>query len=174
MHSQPTRAPATLHQSAGSPSPDESDGESPYPRLSGVETVAVVDGYGIGLRVERGHLVIRDGLGSHRRERRFSRATCPLRRLLILGHTGSLSLDAIRWCADVGVHIAQLDSDGRVLITSCRRDVTAARVRRVQALASLTSLGLEITSYLLGEKITGQAAVALNASGEPSAAQAIQ
>lgn len=147
---------------------------SPYPPLLGDETVAVVDGYGVALRVSRGHLLIRDGVGRHRRERRYSRATCPLRRLLILGHSGSLSLEAVRWCSDVGVHVAQLDHDGRVLVTSARRDVGAARVRRVQALASLTSLGVEITASLLGAKIDGQARVLLTLAGHASLVDAIR
>ena len=158
MQAQPTRASTT--RASRSPD-DEPASESPYPRLTRTETVAVVDGYGVSLNVERGHLLIRDGLGSHRRERRFSRATCPLRRVLILGHSGSISLDAVRWCANVGVHIAQLDNDGRVLLTSAIRDTAAARVRRVQALASLTSLGIEVTAHLLGEKIAGQARTAM-------------
>ena len=159
---------------ASSPHDLASVPESPYPPLVGDETVAIVDGYGVALRVSRGHLLIRDGVGRHRRERRFSRATCPLRRLLILGHSGSLSLEAVRWCSDVGVHVAQLDHDGRVLVTSARRDVGAARVRRVQALASLTSLGVELTCDLLGQKIDGQANVALTLPGHASVIAAIR
>ncbi len=126
------------------------------PRLAGDETVAVVDGYGIRISVQRGHLLIADGVGRHRRERRFSRATCPAKRILILGHTGAITLEAIRWCSDVGVAIAQLDHDGRLLVTSATRWAGAARIRRVQALAMFTSVGLDVARFVLGRKIRGQ------------------
>ena len=170
MHPQPTDKLAQPNGAELLTTPDE----NPFGRLSCDETVAIVDGYGIAVQVSRSHLLIRDGVGRHRRERRYSRATCPLKRLLILGHSGSLSLEAISWCSDVGVHIAQLNHDGRVLATSVRRDVGAARVRRVQALASLTSLGVEITTSLLGEKIDGQASVALTLPGHASVVAAIR
>jgi CRISPR/Cas system-associated endonuclease Cas1 len=94
------------------------DVEPPFPALSAASGVTVVDGYGVSIRVERSHLVLRDGIGSQRRERRYARATCSIRQLVILGHSGAVSLEAMRWCVDVGVHVVQLDTDGRVLATS--------------------------------------------------------
>jgi CRISPR-associated endonuclease Cas1 len=131
-----------------------------FPTLSASTGVAIVDGYGVSVRVQRRHLVLCDGIGPQRRERRYSRATCPISRLLILGHTGYVSLEAMRWCMDVGVHVVQLDNDGRLLATSAKRDVAVARLRRVQALAAFTPIGVEVARYLLAEKIRGQAQVA--------------
>src|SRR5215208_4609294 len=81
-------------------------------------SVAVADGYNLSLRVHHGHLIIEDGIGRHRRQRRYSRAERMLRRIAILGHTGYLTLDAIQWCADIGISLIQLDSDGRILFVS--------------------------------------------------------
>jgi CRISPR-associated endonuclease Cas1 len=134
--------------------------EPPFPALSATSGVAVVDGYGISIRVDRGHLVLRDGIGPERRERRYARATCSIRRLVILGHSGVVSLEATRWCVDVGVHVIQLDKDGRLLVTSAKRDVGVARLRRVQALAAFTPISVEVAQYLLAAKIRGQAQVA--------------
>jgi hypothetical protein len=50
-------------------------GEPSKPRID----VKDINRFGIQLRVERGHLVIEDGIGRHRRERRFARATHGLR-----------------------------------------------------------------------------------------------
>lgn len=122
-------------------------------------TVLVADGYGISIRVNRGHLVISDGIGQHRRERRLPRIQRSIRRILVLGHTGTLSLDAIRWCADVGITLLQVDSDGRVLVTTSRGP-DDARLRRAQALAADRPSGLHTTRSLLGVKLDGQAAVA--------------
>ncbi|MGH9013161.1 MAG: CRISPR-associated endonuclease Cas1 [Acidimicrobiia bacterium] len=124
------------------------------------EGVCVADGYGISVRVERGHLVVADGIAEHRRERRFARATCRLERLVVLGHAGSVTLEALRWCADVGVAYVHLDVTGRVLATSGVRGNDDARLRRAQALAPTTGLGLAIARALVGAKLEGQARVA--------------
>src|SRR5437660_7998975 len=82
--------------------------------------VAVVDGYGCRVEVSGHHLVLVDGLGPHRRERRVARATHGLSRVLILGTSGTFSFQAGRWLADAGVAFAQLDVDGprRLLLVS--------------------------------------------------------
>ncbi len=122
-------------------------------------TVLVADGYGISIRVNRGHLVISDGIGQHRRERRLPRIQRSIRRILVLGHTGTLSLDAVRWCADTGVTLLQVDTDGRVVAVTSRGP-DDARLRRAQALSADRPSGLHITRTLLGVKLGGQAAVA--------------
>jgi CRISPR-associated protein Cas1 len=142
--------------------------EPPYPKLAG--DVAVVDGYGVVLRVDRRHLVIEDGLGRQRRTRRYSRATCPIRRIVILGREGYFSLEAVRWCVKVGIQVIHLDRGGELLATSVRPDLKVARLRRVQALAPYTDIGLEVTRWILAEKARSQAAVAMRLSnGAPVA-----
>src|ERR1043166_3911165 len=75
----------------------------------------VLTGYGLDVRVWRGRLRIEDGVGRHRREAIVHRATGRLRRLVVLGHSGSITLDAIRWLADLDAGYLQIDADGRVL-----------------------------------------------------------
>src|SRR3954466_4710505 len=106
------------------------------PRDPGDPGVLVMDGYGISLNVSRGHLIIRDGIGRHRRERRLPRAQRTVRRIVILGHTGHITLEAIRWCHDTGIALIQLDPDGPLLLTSTPPGRDDARLRRSQAAAS--------------------------------------
>ncbi len=122
--------------------------------------VVVADGYGIAVRVHHGHLVVEDGIGRHRRERRYSRAERTMRRVVILGHTGYLTLEALRWCADVGVVVVHLDGDGRLLTVHGSPGTDDARLRRAQAAAVSGKVGVEIARALLGAKVDGQAAVA--------------
>ena len=61
----------------------------------------ILSGYGIKVAVESGHLVVEDGVGSARRRGRFSRATAGLKRLVIVGHSGIVSLEALRWLHDI-------------------------------------------------------------------------
>ena len=122
-------------------------------------SVIVADGYGISLTVSRGHLVIRDGLGRHRRERRLPRAQRTVRRIVILGHTGHISLEAIRWCHDTGVALMQVEPDGTLLLTSSPTGRDDARLRRSQAAAATSPHGLHLAQHLLTGKLTGQAAL---------------
>ncbi len=122
-------------------------------------SVLIADGYGLSLTVTRGHLLIRDGLGRHRRERQLPRAQRTVRRIVILGHTGHLSLEAIRWCSDTGIALVQLDTDGTILLTAGKPGPNDARLRRAQAAAAGSEVGVEIARELLGAKLEGQTAV---------------
>jgi len=117
----------------------------------------VVDGYGIRLWVKRGHLMVADGVGPNRRESRFARPTAGIRRVVLLGHTGFVTLGALRWLADVGVGFVHLTPDGRVIATSVASGLDDPRLRRAQALTSGLPSGLEVARDLLSAKLKGQA-----------------
>jgi CRISPR-associated endonuclease Cas1 len=122
--------------------------------------VVVVDGYGIRLAVQRGHLVIDDGIGSQRRSRRYPRIERNLRRILILGQTGSISLDALRWCSERHIAITQLDADSRIISLTTAPGLNDPRLRRAQAIADHGQNGLAIARLLITAKVSAQAIVA--------------
>lgn len=122
--------------------------------------VIVMDGFGLSLTVSRGHLIVADGLGRHRRERRLPRSDRDVHRIVIIGHTGHVTLEAIRWCHDLNIAIIHLDTDGTSLFTAGTAGQDDARRRRAQAAAPAGSVGLEIARGLLRAKLEGQAAVA--------------
>ncbi len=130
-----------------------------YARDATNTAVLVLDGHGLRLSVERGHLLLHDGIGVHRRSRWLSRAQRTVRRIVVLGHTGHLTLEAIRWCAEVGIALVQLDTHGALLVVAGAKDHDDPRLRRAQALAPDNPTGLVITRALLAAKVTGQAAV---------------
>src|SRR5262245_17332114 len=99
--------------------------------------IVVADGYGLTLRVERSQLIVTDGAGRHRRERRFGRATSKIARLVVLGGSGSISLEAIRWLGDVGATLVCVDRDSEILCSSGPTK-SEAKLRRAQALAPHT------------------------------------
>jgi len=145
---------------------------TPSPISVSADGVCVVDGYGIEIRVERGHLVIADGIGRIRRASRFARATSGLRRLVLLGHTGFITLGAIRWLEDVGARFIHLGSDGQILMTSGSFGLDDPRLRRAQALALGTPHGNEIARSILRRKLDGQSRLA-NRLGRPDVADVI-
>jgi CRISPR-associated endonuclease Cas1 len=119
--------------------------------------VCVADGFGVRVVVERGALEVHDGIGPHRRTRRFDRATHGLRRLVVANAAGTVSLDALRWCDSLGVGVLVLDGAGTALLASTPRQTDDARLRRAQALAPSEPYGVAIARELLHAKLTGQA-----------------
>lgn len=120
------------------------------------KSVLVLTGYGIHVGVERGQLVFTDGVGRERRTGTLNRATCGLRRLVVIGHTGTVSLDAFRWLYDIGAAFVQLDADGQVIVANGPSGLNDARLRRAQALAATNGVGVAITRDLLNAKLAGQ------------------
>jgi CRISPR-associated protein Cas1 len=75
--------------------------------------------------------------------------------LVVLGGSGSLSLEAVRWLDHVGATLICIERDGKVLLTSgpTKRE---ARLRRPQALAPYNDTGLAVARSLLTAKLEGQ------------------
>lgn len=136
-------------------------------------SVLVVDGYGISLTVHRGRLTISDGRGSARHERQLSRIDRTVRRLVILADTGNVSLEAVRWLADLGITLVQLDRHARVLL-STPPGPDDARLRRAQALARDSETGLTVARELLALKVGKQAAVLADVIDQPQLAAAVR
>ena len=119
--------------------------------------ICVADGWGLSIKVERGHLIVSDGVGPHRRVRTYARATHGLTRLVVLGTAGMLTLDSLRRCIDLDIPVLVLDRHGVPLLASAPRVTDDARLRRAQAKAPEGPLGLDLAKVLLKAKITGQA-----------------
>jgi CRISPR-associated protein Cas1 len=106
--------------------------------------------------VDNGQLVVsRDESATS--EERYSRAFFPFDRLVVLGAHGYVTLAALRWLADVSASFVHIDSIGRVTATSAPTRLDDARLRRHQALAPYTPIGLEIARTLITDKLQGQA-----------------
>src|SRR5438309_5524304 len=97
--------------------------------------VVTLFGYGIQVRVDRGHLILQDGIGADRRYGRFPRVGHGLRRLVVIGADGMVSLAALRWLADQDAAFVMLERDGNVLATTGPVRPSDARLRRAQAMA---------------------------------------
>lgn len=104
--------------------------------------------------------MLNDGIGRQRRVRRYSRATAKLRRVLVLGHSGFVTLEAMRWLVDVGAAFVQIDRDGQRVTCSVAEGTDLPALRRAQALAAEGEVGVEIAREVLAEKVAGQLAIA--------------
>lgn len=135
--------------------------------------VVTVFGFGIKVYVERGHLMIEDGIGPDRRKVRLPRVEHGLRRLVLIGSDGFVSLSAIRWLADQDASFVMLERDGSVLATIGPVYPSDARLRRAQSLAHHSGQALHIATELIRRKLTGQEQVARYKLGNSTAADAI-
>src|SRR5207245_2471677 len=118
--------------------------------------VVTLFGCGIRVQVEHGHLVVHDGIAANRHTARFPRVRHGLRRLVVIGSDGMVSLAALRWLADQDAAFVMLDREGKVLVSTGPVRTSDSRLRRSQALAESTGAALQLTRELIVQKLSGQ------------------
>lgn len=142
-------------------------------RLTPRHGVVTMFGYGITLRVDRGHLILEDGIGADRYQARFPRVRHGLRRVVVVGADGSVSLAALRWLADQDAAFVMLDRDGSVLAITGPVRPSDGRLRRAQALAHHSGIALSIARDLIGQKLESQEEFARDCLNNSVASHAI-
>jgi CRISPR-associated endonuclease Cas1 len=124
--------------------------------------VVTLFGYGIQVRVDGGHLVLHDGIGPDRRSARLPRVGHGLKRLVVIGSDGMISLAALRWLSDQDVAFTMLERDGKVLAVTGPVRPSDAKLRRAQALANSSGAALRIARELISQKLAAQERVVRN------------
>src|ERR1700733_10283611 len=122
--------------------------------------VVTLFGHGIRVSVDRGHLLVQDAIGSERLAARFARVRHGLRRLIVVGSDGIVSLSALRWLADQDASFVMLEREGSVLATTGPASSSDSRLRRAQVLAHHSGTALRIVRELIELKLGGQERVA--------------
>src|SRR5215211_5528516 len=122
--------------------------------------VIVAAGYGLKFYVRRGHLIIEDGVGRNRQTGRYHRATSKLKRVVVVGHDGYITLEAMRWIRDIGAAFVQIDTDANLIALSAPARHHESRLRRAQVLATTDDLGRIAVVSLLKAKLERQAQIA--------------
>ncbi len=130
-------------------------------------------GYGIRVYVDRGHLIVKDGIGRDRHEGRYARVGHGLRRLIVIGSDGFVSLGALRWLADQKASFVMLERDGSLIVATGPVGPSDARLRRAQALAKQTEVALEISRELIKQKLVGQEQIARERLNDERVAETI-
>lgn len=143
--------------------------------ISQIPKHGVLTLYGFGIRVtmQSGHLCVEDGIGPNRRAFRLPRVEHRLRRLVVIGSDGFVSLAALRWLADQNASFVMLERDGHVLATTGPVRPSDVRLRRAQALAEQSGAALRISRELISRKLAGQERVARDKLLDPMTAEAI-
>ena len=126
------------------------------------------------MRVDRGHLLLEDGVGKDRTQYRISRVDRGLRNLVVIGSDGMVSLSALRWLADRDASFTMLDRDGSVLVATGPVHSSDVRLRRAQALALQNGTALTISRELIDRKLAAQERLVKDGFRSESAALAIR
>ncbi len=135
--------------------------------------VITLFGYGIKACVDQGHLILDDGIGPERRHARLPRIGHGLRRLVVIGSDGMVTLGALRWLADQDASFVMLNRDGSVLAVTGPVRPSDARLRRAQVLAHHSGAALQIVRDLIDQKLGAQQKLAQHALNNKTAADAI-
>lgn len=135
--------------------------------------VLTLCGFGIRVAMQSGHLCVEDGIGPERRKFRLPRVEHGLRRLVVIGNDGMISLAALRWLADQKAAFVMLERDGHVLATTGPVRPSDARLRRAQALAEHSGVALCIARELISRKLAGQERVVRDKLLDPATAEVI-
>jgi CRISPR-associated endonuclease Cas1 len=155
--------------------PECADNQTLQPsELKPAHGVITLTGYGISVCVDRGHLVLDDGIGNERRRARLPRVAHGLKRLVVVGSDGHVSLSALRWLADQKASFTMLGRDGSVLFNTGPVRPSEAKLRRAQALALQNGVGFRLSREIIDRKLAGQQEVVVEALGDLTAAVAIR
>jgi CRISPR-associated endonuclease Cas1 len=125
-------------------------------RIIPAQGVVTLFGYNSSASVDRGHLILNDGIGANRRQGRFPRVRHGLKRLVVIGSTGMVTFEALRWMAVQDVAFLLLDRGGSVLAVSGPVGPSDARLRRAQSLAHQSDVAVRISRELISQKLHGQ------------------
>lgn len=130
---------------------------------SGLASVLAISGYGVRLFVQRGRLMLEDGFANEGLRRRIalSRGTCKLQRIVMLGRSGFVTLDALDWLAELGIALLFVGANGRLTAVYAPGGTEGSknRLHRVQAAARESPVGVRIARLLIDQKLTGQQSV---------------
>lgn len=117
--------------------------------------VRIVSGYGASIRVDRGHLLIRDTGMAGAGELRLERIGHGLRRLVVISPDWYITGAALEWLTHQDASLVVLERDGEVFCATGRRGSSDARLKRVQA-ALPEPEALSIAKRIIDAKLEGQ------------------
>src|SRR2546425_4429289 len=132
-------------------------------------------GFGVKVRLDKNHFCAEWGVGLKRYQVRLSRVDGhKLRRVILLGSDGYISLESLRFISDVGATFSMIDKRGKALMVCSPVSPSDSRLRRAQSLALLNGSALRISREIISEKLAGQAALVRDLLENSAAADAIE
>ena len=136
--------------------------------------VLVLHGFGVKVRLDNSHFLAEWGVGLERYQVRLSRVEAhKLRKVILLGSDGYISLEALRFISDVGATFSMLDKRGKAVMVCAPVSPSDSKLRRAQSLALGNGVALAISKLIISEKLASQAALVRDMLRNGVAADAI-
>ena len=119
----------------------------------------ILAGHGAGLTVDHGALIVRDGRTHDPQEPEtwtLHRAVHGVEHIAVCADSGSITLEALRWCRDQHISVLIIDRFGAV-VSAITPDVDAdATLRRRQYETVIHGRDVSIARWLVERKVQGQ------------------
>lgn len=115
-----------------------------------------LSGHGISLRVENARLTVRNGHEADRKDpERYDLKPKgdEYDNVVIYGHSGNISLDALKWLSKQNIQLTVLNWDGRLLTSVLIPEIKQNGVRLAQYDAARDERKVEIARKLIDAKI---------------------
>jgi len=122
----------------------------------------LLSGYGITINVDGGRLHIKDGHDkdkSNPKEYIYKPKFIDLDNIIIYGHSGNITLDAIKWLTKQSVQITVLNWDGRLLTTIMPPESKQSITRMAQYRAYENGQRVDIAKKIIDAKVKNSIAV---------------
>ena len=119
--------------------------------------IMVLNGHGIDIRVNSGHLKIKEGFPfkGNITEHFLGRGLNDIEHLIILGQNGSITIDSIKWMMDQKMIVTFLDPDGNIVTDFLPQNSISAIVKRRQA-TTTDAFKLKVSVWILSKKFREQ------------------
>jgi CRISPR-associated protein Cas1 len=130
--------------------------------------ILLLSGYGISINVDGGKLHIKDGHDEDKpdpKEYVFKPKFIDLDNIVLYGHSGNITLDAIKWLTKQNIQITVLNWDGRLLTTIMPPESKQSITRMAQYRAHGNGQRVDIAKKIIDAKIRNSITV-LNWLGE--------
>jgi CRISPR/Cas system-associated endonuclease Cas1 len=114
-----------------------------------------LSGYGFALMVERGNLIIQDGIAGERRTITLYKDNQEYDHIIIPEYGGSISFEAISWLMVQGIAVTMINPLGKIITSFCPYDHVSGVMKRIQATAS-QEFKNDIARKILAAKLKGQ------------------
>jgi len=123
---------------------------------SSAKRIVVMSGH-VDIRVSGGRLKLKYGfpLDGTVTEEWIDRGTCDVDHIVVVGNSGTITLDAIQWLMDMGIVVSMLDYQGNLVTDMLPKEHISPIVKQRQACAS-PQLQRRLAVWLLQEKLYGQ------------------
>src|SRR5205807_1276475 len=118
----------------------------------------VMNGHNCGLKVSNKALHVKQGTlpGVEREPIIYYKGVVPIRTIVLIARSGTISLEALHWCKEQNISLVMLDGLGNLSYSISPEAESNAKLRRLQYQAGDTGMAGYIARELVRKKVMAQ------------------